>query len=146
MLQAVNDDFLSSFEELQADFYQYLRRKSGLAHKTCGDYVSRLRFIASRYLLDATITAERIKEIMVEEESNRISRPKYSSKHAMTDIHSGLMKFLEFINSDYQEEKDRLEQDEVEKIDKNTALTKTEKESIVKSRVGQGVFRKRLFE
>ena len=57
-------DYSSSFADLQADFYQYLRTKTSLSKKACGDYVSRLKFLASKYPLDRNFNASKIKDIM----------------------------------------------------------------------------------
>lgn len=58
-----------SFEDLQADFYHYLRDSEGgnLAPKTSGDYISRMRFLSRLYTLDDRITKEKVDEIMKRE-------------------------------------------------------------------------------
>ena len=132
--------------DLQADFYRYMVTHGGIAPKTSRDYISRLRFLASMYAIDSTLTTDRIEDIMRQEERKRLERDKYSSKKAMTDFQSGLRKFLAFIESDYE----RLCEDEIEKevkkIKVSQDLTTTEKESIVQARVGQGSFRRNLVE
>lgn len=134
----------SSFEDLEADFYHYLRSYGGLAPKTSKDYISRMRFINSLYALDSTITSERVEEIMSLENTNRIGRKRYSTPHAMADLHSGLMKFLEFVQSGYYRQEESI-RNEIEKVQNSSSLTTTEKDAIVKSRIGQGLFRQRLF-
>lgn len=64
----------------------------------------------------------------------------------MADFHSGLMKLLDFVNSDFSKTQEQQEEEEIEKVKKSSTLSKTEKEAIVKSRIGQGLFRKRLLE
>ncbi len=85
-----------SFEDLQADFYHYLRDREGgkLAPKTSGDYLSRMRFLSGLYTLDDRITKEKVDEIMKREKIVRQNRDKYNTPHAMSDLHSGLMKFF----------------------------------------------------
>lgn len=136
---------ISSFDDLQADFYHYLRTDGGLAKKTSADYVSRMRFIASLYSLDTTITTKRVEEIMRLENINRIGRKRYSTLHAMADLHSGLMKFLDFVQTSYYRQEEAIRH-EIEEVKDSTSLTTTEKDAIVKSRIGQGLFRQRLFE
>lgn len=138
-------DYSSSFADLQADFYQYLRTKTNLSKKACGDYVSRLKFLANKYPLDRNFNASKIKDIMNNEKEDMQHRDRYNNAHAMSDFHSGLVKFLAFIDSGFLQEKEQQTIDEINEVENSTTLSKTEKDSIVKSRIGQGLFRQRLF-
>jgi len=137
-----------SFQDLQADFYHYLRDSEGggLAAKTSGDYISRMRFLSGLYTLDDRITKERVDEIMKQERMMSTNRDKYNTPHAMSDLHSGLMKFLAFVQSDYYQSLTNRENEELRKVEASTVLSTTEKAAIVKARIGQGLFRKRLFD
>ena len=137
-----------SFEDLQADFYHYLRDSEGgnLAPKTSGDYISRMRFLSRLYTLDDRITKEKVDEIMKRERTISSNRDKYNTPHAMSDLHSGLMKFLAFVQSDYYQSIFNREKEELRKVEQSTVLSTTEKAVLVKARIGQGLFRKRLFD
>lgn len=56
------------------------------------------------------------------------------------------MKLLDFVNSDFSKTQEQQEEEEVKKVKESSTLSRTEKEAIVKSRIGQGLFRKRLLE
>ena len=129
-----------SFEELISPFYQYMRGEGGLARKTSGDYISRLRFLAARYPIDESLTQERIEEIKALERNQRLSRAVYNTPKAMSDFHSGLMKLLSFLNSGFFQK----EADELKIITNDTHIQQTERIALIQARVGQGEFRKKL--
>ena len=49
---------LEKYIDLQADFYHYMVKFAGIAKKTSGDYVTRMKFLAHDYSLDETLTKE----------------------------------------------------------------------------------------
>lgn len=136
------------FESLQSEFYHYMVTNGGIAKKTSRDYISRLKFLVEErgYNLDSNISHEYIDEIMNNEEKARISREKYSTRHAMGDFRAGLNKFLAFVNSDYKKKYDDSIIAELDKIQTSDKLKPTEKESIIQSRIGQGSFRRQLLK
>ena len=62
---------LEKYTDLQADFYHYMVEFGGITKKTSGDYVTRMKFLAHDYLLDETLTKEKIEEILRQEELKR---------------------------------------------------------------------------
>lgn len=92
---------LEKYTDLQADFYHYMVKFGGIAKKTSGDYVTRMKFLAHDYSLDETLTKEKIDEILRQEDFKRQERSVYTSKKSQSDFRAGLNKFLAFINSDY---------------------------------------------
>ena len=134
------------YTELQADFYHYMVKFGGIAKKTSGDYVTRMKFLSHDYILDETLTKEKIDDILKQEESKRHNRTVYASKKSLSDFKSGLNKFLSFIRSDYYKRMEDSIIGEIRKVNNNERLSVTERESIVKSRIGQGSFRKGLIE
>ncbi len=104
---------LEKYIDLQADFYHYMVKFAGIAKKTSGDYVTRMKFLAHDYSLDETLTKE---------------------------------KFLAFINSDYHKRIADSIVSEINAVENDNTIKATEKESIVESRIGQGVFRKGLID
>lgn len=134
------------FSDLQADFYHYMMKCGGITKKTCGDYVTRMKFLAHDYSLDDTLTKEKVDEILRQEDLKRQGRKVYSSKKSLSDFRAGLNMFLGFINSDYHKRITDSIIAEIRSIEKDNTINATEKDSIVKSRIGQGSFRKDLIE
>ena len=137
---------LEKYTDLQADFYHYMVKFGGIAKKTSGDYVTRMKFLAHDYSLDETLTKEKIDEILRQEDFKRQERSVYTSKKSQSDFRAGLNKFLTFINSDYHKRIADSIITEIKAVENDNTIKVTEKDSIVKSRIGQGIFRKGLIE
>lgn len=142
----MEDSFVDKYVELQADFYHYMLEYGGISMKTSSDYVTRLKFLSHYYRLDETLTRERIEEILGEEENKRQHREKYAYKKSVSDFRAGLNKFLAFVQSDYHKRIDESIVSELRKVEQDGVLKATEKDAIVKSRIGQGLFRNRLMD
>ena len=137
---------LEKYTDLQADFYHYMVKFGGITKKTSGDYVTRMKFLAHDYSLDETQTKEKIDEILRQEDLKRQERSVYTSKKSLSDFRAGLNKFLAFINSDYHKRIADSIITEIKAVENDNTIKMTEKDSIVKSRIGQGIFRKGLIE
>lgn len=137
---------LEKYTDLQADFYHYMVKFGGIAKKTSGDYATRMKYLAHYYSLDETLTKEKIDEILRQEDLKRQERTVYTSKKSLSDFRAGLNKFLAFINSDYHKRIADSIVSEIMAVEKDNTIKITEKDSIVKSRIGQGIFRKGLIE
>ena len=137
---------LEKYTDLQADFYHYMVKFGGITKKTSGDYVTRMKFLAHDYSLDETLTKEKIDEILRQEDLKRQERSVYTSKKSLSDFRAGLNKFLAFINSDYHKRIADSIITEIKAVENDNTIKMTEKDSIVKSRIGQGIFRKGLIE
>ena len=137
---------LEKYTDLQADFYHYMVKFGGITKKTSGDYVTRMKFLAHDYSLDETLTKEKIDEILRQEDLKRQERSVYTSKKSLSDFRAGLNKFLAFINSDYHKRIADSIITEIKAVENDNTIKVTEKDSIVKSRIGQGIFRKGLIE
>ena len=137
---------LEKYTDLQADFYHYMVKFGGITKKTSGDYVTRMKFLAHDYSLDETLTKEKIDEILRQEDFKRQERSVYTSKKSLSDFRAGLNKFLAFINSDYHKRIADSIITEIKAVENDNTIKVTEKDSIVKSRIGQGIFRKGLIE
>lgn len=144
----MEENFSLSFAEHQADFYQYMNRVGGLSKKSITNYLSWLKFLANDYVLDKTLTSERIAEILQQEERRQSQRRIYDTKKDLTNFKSSLNKFLAYVQSDYRREKVRKKSEkdkqELDKIADDVQLSETEKSTLVKARIGQGLFRERL--
>ncbi len=108
--------------------------------------MTRMKFLAHDYSLDETLTKEKVDEILRQEDLKRQGRKVYSSKKSLSDFRAGLNMFLGFINSDYHKRITDSIIAEIRSIEKDNTINATEKDSIVKSRIGQGSFRKDLIE
>lgn len=137
---------LERYTELQADFYHYMVKFGGIAKKTSGDYVTRMKFLAHDYSFDETLTKEKVEEILCQEDLKRQNRTVYTSKKSLSDFRASLNKFLAFINSDYHKRMDDSIVSEIRAVENDNTIKATEKDSIVKSRIGQGIFRKGLID
>lgn len=131
----------------QVDFYNYLIDKNSFkSHQTYHDYITRLKYVSQFYVLDKTLTKERV-DFIIEELTKTIpTRDRYNSKSGVRDIGSGLKKFLDYVQSDYKKKLDDSILKEEKTVLDNNEISQTEKEAIVKSRIGQGVFRQNLID
>lgn len=134
------------FLNIQSDFYHYMVTEGGLTPKTSSDYISRLKFLSTTYRIDNTLNEESVEDILRKEEIRCTEREKYCTRKSISDFRSGLRKFLDFLKSDYRKRYDNSILSEIEKIKENQHLSVTEKESIILSRRGQGVFRNNLIK
>lgn len=134
------------FLSIQSDFYHYMITEGGLAPKTSCDYISRLKFLSVTYRIDNTLDEEGVEEILREEEIRRIGRRKYCTQKSIFDFRSGLRKFLDFLKSDYRKRYENSILSEIKMVRENHHLSVTEKEAVILSRRGQGVFRHELIK
>lgn len=146
MIQEENMSNFEKYIDLQADFYHYMVNFGGIAKKTSSDYVTRMKFLSHDYLLDETLTKEKIDDILSQEAIKQQNRTVYSSKKSLSDFRAGLNKFLSFVQSDYHKRLEDSMISEIGKIEQSTQIAATEKVALVKSRIGQGLFRKGLIE
>ena len=105
-----------------------------------------MKFLAHDYALDETLTQEKIDEILRQEDLKRQERTVYTSKKCLSDFRAGLNKFLAFVNSDYHKRMEDSILTEIKAVENDNNIKATEKDSIVKSRIGQGIFRNELIE
>ena len=140
----MNESYVRIFEELQPDFLRYMLEEGHIARKTSRDYVWRLRFLSQHYLIDESLTEERIASILAEEDIRRVGRNVYHTRKAISDFHGGLRKFLAFVKSDYRKRIQDSIIGQIKEIERSRAITKTERTAVLQARVGQGSFRRQL--
>ena len=129
----------------QSDFFSYMVDNALFkTPKTYHDYVSRLRYISKFYRLDNTLTLEGVTDIINGLRQSMDDRDRYNTDKGINDLKSGLKRFLEYVQSDYRKRlaDTVLHEELMIKNDNNISIT--EREAIVKSRVGQGLFRDEL--
>ncbi len=133
------------FSEWESDFYHFLSSPlSGINAHSRTNYMSWLKFLSKQYQISSTMDDVAIERIIEVERSLLSSRDKYNTPRDLTNFRSALRKFRQFILIDFQQVQEDSLQEEV--VENDTTIEKTEREAIVKARVGQGVFRQRLIE
>ncbi len=135
------------FSEWESDFYHFLSSSmGGINTHSRTNYMSWLKFLSKQHIISSELDEAAIDIIIEQERSQLGSRDKYNTPRDLTNFRSALRKFRQFIQMDYQKMQEKIEQAEVSRIEKDTTIPKTEREAIIKARIGQGLFRQRLIE
>ena len=142
----MSSDTERNFIDLLPDFYQYMTTFGKIAPKTAKDYITRLKNLTERHVIDSSLTQEKINRVLLLENEERLHRDKYRTKESIRDFRAGLNKFLDFINFDYGKAVDSQNLTEIKSVEKASDLSVTEKETINKARIGQGNFRDALIK
>lgn len=132
------------FTEVEADFYRYLTGEGGVNAHSRQNYMSWLKFLAVSYDLPADLSDEGICEILKAEDVARKEREKYTKRRDMVNFGSALRKYRDFLKSDFRLKQEETVLAEIKKVEEDETLPKTERTSITRSRIGQGIFRDRL--
>jgi len=141
------DEFGLIFSEWESDFYHYLSSPLGGINKhSRTNYMSWLKFLSKNYPISDRIDETKIDAIIERERELLNSRNIYNTPRDLINFRSALRKFRQFILADYKKIQESSVLSEVERIEKDTTIEKTEREAIVKARIGQGLFRNRLIE
>lgn len=140
----MNENYVRVFEELQPDFFRYMLEEGHIARKTSRDYIWRLRFLSQHYLIDESMSEDRIEKILAEEDVRRVGRETYSTRKAISDFRGGLRKFLSFAKSDYIKRKQDSIISQIKEVECTKTITETERTAVLQARVGQGKFRRQL--
>lgn len=131
----------------QSDFFNYMVDKQLFKNKkTYHDYMTRLKYVSRMFRLDKSLTKERVAEIVEELKRTMSERMHYNTLRGVSDVASGLNRFLEYVESNYRQQLDDSILRAEKMIKSDVMLSVTEKEAIIKSRVGQGLFRQRLLD
>ena len=141
MVQSLEQHFINE----QSDFFNYMVDQNMFKNKqTYHDYITRLKYVSHMFKLDKSLTKADVLEIVESLRKSIPERARYNSISGVRDIASGLNKFLEYVHSDYKKKLNDSILKEERCIQNNPQLAQTEKESLIKSRMGQGIFRSRL--
>lgn len=133
------------FIDEQSDFFNYLVDQRAFKNKqTYRDYITRLRYVAKFYKLDKSITKDYITDIVDDLKKTMSDREAYNSPKGVSDLASGLKKYLEYVESEYHKRLENSILNEEQKVKNDNEITQTEKDSIIKARLGQGSFRQNL--
>ena len=135
------------FSEWESDFYHFLSSPlGGINAHSRTNYMSWLKFLSKQDPISSAMDDAAIDRIIEMERGLLSSRDKYNTPRDLTNFRSALRKFRQFILMDYQKMQETSLQEEVKRIENDTTIDKTEREALVKARVGQGLFRQRLIE
>lgn len=135
------------YSEWESDFYQYLcSPEGGITKKSRTNYISWMRFLNRTYHITTKLSVEDIDRILESERRLMPSREQYNKKHDWGNFRSCLRKFLQFTHSDYVDAQTTLLEKTEQQIKTDTHITATEKDALVKARVGQGRFRRQLID
>lgn len=134
-----------SFTEYLSDFYHYLTGPGNVNTHSRTNYISWLKFLDDQgYALTELQSFDDIEDLLKIETNRQTSRLIYTQPKDIVNFKSALRKFLKFRQSDYALMIQNTIQSEINQIQNDTTLVSTEREAIVKSRIGQGMFRDNL--
>lgn len=134
------------FNEVESDFYRYLTGPGGVNRHSRTNYMAWLKFLSGAYSLSADLSDDDIAAIMASEESLRIGRDKYKTPRDMINFKSALRKYRSFLTSDFRHQQDETVLAAARTVERDTHIPATERNALVRARVGQGLFRERLID
>lgn len=137
----------SRLTEYLADFYHYLSGENNVNSHAKTNYISWLKFLDKQgYALTDIETYDDIEDILTIDQAQQQNRNRttYTSAKDIVNFRSALRKFLQFRKSDYARQQEETILAEVSHVQDNNSLSKTEREAIIKARIGQGLFRSKL--
>lgn len=134
------------FNEVESDFYRYLTGPGGVNRHSRTNYMAWLKFLSGAYSLSADLSDDDIAAIMESEESLRIGRDKYKTPRDMINFKSALRKYRSFLTSDFRHQQDETVLAAARTVERDMHIPATERNALVRARVGQGLFRERLID
>ena len=133
--------------ERLSDFYRFLSGEGGVNTHSRTNYISWLKFLDGQgYELESLQSYDDIDDLLEKEKELQPNRSKYNKTKDLVNFKSALRKFLQFRNSDFAKQQEETILEKIKKVENDTTLSVTERESIVKSRIGQGEFRDNLIK
>lgn len=130
-----------NFSDNISDFYHWMVQFGNVNTKSRTNYISWLKFMAGRYELDVDLSEDKIQTIINDERRALSSRTIYKSEKDLVNFKSALRKYKQFLDSNYSEVIQGTILSETRKVQQDNSITLTEKNAIIKSRIGQGLFR-----
>lgn len=134
------------FDYSESDFYEYLTKYGNVNSHSRTNYMSWMSFLTKHYQIDSNLNNSIISEILAEENIKRTERNIYKTEKDISNFRSTLRKYIEFLNFDFSTRKEHEIEKEIETVEQDITIEKTERAAIISSRVGQGDFRKRLIQ
>lgn len=127
-----------------SDFYHWMAQFDEVNAKSRTNYISWLKFLSNNYVIDERISDESINEIIRSESGLLTTRPIYKSEKDLVNFKSALRKYKKFVDSNYVRIIEDSILSETKSIQDDNSIAETEKEAIIRARIGQGLFRNRL--
>ena len=127
-----------NFSDNISDFYHWMVQFGNVNTKSRTNYISWLKFMAGRYELDVDLSEDKIQTIINDERRALSSRTIYKSEKDLVNFKSALRKYKQFLDSNYSEVIQETILSETRKVQQDNSITLTEKNAIIKSRIGQG--------
>ena len=111
------------------------------------NYVSWIKFLDKQgYPLTEIESYDDIEDILkidkIQQQNN--NRTRYTQAKDLVNFRSALRKFLQFRKSDYARLQEETILAEVSHVENDILLSETERDEIIKARIGQGLFRNKL--
>lgn len=136
-----------SFTEHLSEFYHYLTGPGGVNAHSRTNYISWLKFLDEQgYALTELQSYDDIDDMLATDASRQPNRSIYTKPNDLVNFKSALRKYLKFRQSDYAHQQEDTILAEINKVQNDATLSVTEREAIVKARVGQGKFRDKLVD
>lgn len=136
-----------SFTEHLSEFYHYLTGPGGVNSHSRTNYISWLKFLDEQgYALTELQSYDDIDDLLATDASRQQDRSIYTKPNDIVNFKSALRKYLKFRQSDYAHQQEDTILVEINKVQNDATLSVTEREAIVKARVGQGKFRDKLVD
>lgn len=134
-----------NFTEHLSEFYHYLTIQGGVNAHSRTNYISWLKFLDEQgYALTELRTFDDIDDLLTMDASRQSQRSIYTKPNDIVNFKSALRKYLKFRQSDFVHQQENTILSEINKVQNDAMLSITEREAIVKARVGQGKFREKL--
>lgn len=138
---------IHSFTEHLSEFYHYLTGPGGVNAHSRTNYISWLKFLDEQgYALTELQSYDDIDDLLATDASRQQDRSIYTKPNDIVNFKSALRKYLKFRQSDYAHQQEDTILAEINKVQNDATLSVTEREAIVKARVGQGKFRDKLVD
>ena len=128
-----------SFLDNISDFYHWMAQFDEVNARSRTNYISWLKFLSNNYDID-----ESINEIIKSESGLLTSRHIYKNEKDLVNFKSALRKYKKFVDSNYVRIIEDTILSETKSIRDDNSIDETEKEAIIRARIGQGLFRNRL--
>lgn len=147
MHEIMQSPIVQNFTEHLSDFYHYLIGPGGVNSHSRTNYISWLKFLDEQgYSLAELQSKEDIDDLLATEVLRQSNRSIYTKSRDIVNFKSALRKYLEFRQSDFAQQQEDTVLAEINKVQNDETLSVTDREAIVKARVGQGKFRDQLVE
>ncbi len=129
-----------------SDFHNYLKQAGEVSKHAITNYISWIKFLSKYHDINMIESEEQIATIIEAEKVLQENRSVYNSAKDLINFKSALRKLKEFQQSDFYKIQTNTILSEIDKIKCDDSIQSTEKETIIRARIGQGKFREKLIQ